>query len=368
MPPNSATQNDIVNEFLHIIVSYHHTGFVTRLVTSAETLAMPASLVNGVVLLSFLLSRFGIASSACDSVEKYNNVQQSVAERARWGRHLVSEVGNLLDQHANHSEAIVYKDLNLVNPHLPHNHSRFDALGPVGPTCKNLKSYGFGDEEKRVCDVASLYGNQECVIISIGGNNQWVSAIFKCCLGPRALYTLALWRMNLSIEPPIRAAQGFEEDVYRKTNCSVHVFDCTVPESVTAPAAIASRVHFYRYCIGGAQDAEKNVLFITWDGLLDMIKFQHAPAWLKMDIEGYEWEVLPAILAAGDRAPVQISLELHYVTQMKLLSWYGRYKTAAEIALFLDLLWHHKYLLVDRNDNPHCPHCSEILLSRVCID
>ena len=60
--------------------------------------------------------------------------------------------------------------------------------------------------------------------------------------------------------------------------------------------------------------------------------------------------------------PEQISLELHYGTSMQELPWFGRFKSAGEVALWMDQLWRvGRYLLVDRRDGI-CPHCTELLL------
>ena len=47
------------------------------------------------------------------------------------------------------------------------------------------------------------------------------------------------------------------------------------------------------------------------------------------------------------------------------LPWFGRYKSAGEIALFMDSLYRRGgYHLTDRHDNSFCQHCTEVLLTR----
>ena len=48
-----------------------------------------------------------------------------------------------------------------------------------------------------------------------------------------------------------------------------------------------------------------------------------------------------SMLAASSMAllPWQLAVELHYKTQFRELSWFGRYLGAGEIALFMDRLW-----------------------------
>ena len=84
-----------------------------------------------------------------------------------------------------------------------------------------------------------------------------------------------------------------------------------------------------------------------------------------MDIEGFEFDVLGAMLETS-LLPEQIGMELHYKTRFRELPWFGRYKSAGEIGLFMDMLYRRGgYHLTDRNDNPFCKHCTEVVLTRV---
>ena len=43
----------------------------------------------------------------------------------------------------------------------------------------------------------------------------------------------------------------------------------------------------------------------------------------------------------------------------------NRYKSAGEVALFMDSLYRRGgYYLTDRHDNPYCQHCTEVVLTR----
>ena len=81
--------------------------------------------------------------------------------------------------------------------------------------------------------------------------------------------------------------------------------------------------------------------------------------------------MLPAVLndaSGGPALPEQISFELHYVTNNsgRGLSWFNRYKTPGEIAIFMDRLYHYGgYMLVDRRDNYDCMSCSEVVVARL---
>jgi hypothetical protein len=211
-------------------------------------------------------------------------------------------------------------------------HRFFDiALGPIGPKCRDLQVFGSGDEEKRVCG-SVLSTDVECTVVSVGGNNQW----------------------------------GFESELFRRTLCNIYVFDCTVQLEV--PPELRSRVYAIQVCIGNRTfTADNGWHFATWTDALSsngIWRVSH----LKMDIEGYEYEVLESILASTSERewPLQVSLELHYETQMKALAWHSRQKTPAEVALFIKILFDNaRYFVIDRRDNSLCPHCSEIVLMRI---
>lgn len=279
------------------------------------------------IVLSYLCASTGRLNALCDNTNNYDSVQEAARRRDIWTSNITFEIEALLN-----SARPRGTELRESNPYLPHDHSRFDAIGPVGPTCRQLESFGEGDFEKRVCSLQSAINQTDgCVIISIGSNNQW----------------------------------SFEEAVFSKApGCVIHTFDCTVSADADPPEYIRSRVTLHRYCIGASSDLATS--FMSWDHMLRHIGIDHAPTWLKLDIEGYEWEILP-VIARSRHSPVQISAELHYQTQMRALSWYGRYKTETEIALLAEHMVHRRYFFIDRHDNIQCPHCSEVLLSRVCV-
>jgi len=202
------------------------------------------------------------------------------------------------------------------------NSTRFYGLGPIGPTCLSLESYGSGDEEKHVCGFQSL-SHGDCVVISIGGKNLW----------------------------------AFEKDLLFYTNCIVHVFDCTVELEV--PKTLQHRVFAHDLCLAGKARGK----FVTWDLLLKKLHLKSYPKYLKMDIEGYEWEALPQMLIAHRTEhtflPEQISFELHYAMN-------NRTQTIAELAIFMDLLYRDGgYMIMDVRLNPHCYHCIEVLVGRL---
>ena len=106
-----------------------------------------------------------------------------------------------------------------------------------------------------------------------------------------------------------------------------------------------------------------------------------------MDIEGYEcvrahagpplsftalisilpcgrWAVLPQLVANHTTAPAQVAVEVHFQTQMPGLPWFGRLKSPAELLALGLRLANAGYVIAQRNDNPSCMKCTELLLVR----
>ena len=106
-----------------------------------------------------------------------------------------------------------------------------------------------------------------------------------------------------------------------------------------------------------------------------------------MDIEGYEcvrahpspatlihsldfalpcgrWAVLSQLVANHTTAPAQVAVEVHFQTQMPGLPWFGRLKSPAELLALGLRLANAGYVIAQRNDNPSCMKCTELLLVR----
>ena len=91
-----------------------------------------------------------------------------------------------------------------------------------------------------------------------------------------------------------------------------------------------------------------------------------------MDIEGFEWTVLPEVLRApAERLPRQIAVEIHLATHCfrRVPHFPGKggvCHLAAHDAKLKELRSEMRargYLMIDRNDNPFCGHCSEVLFA-----
>ena len=76
------------------------------------------------------------------------------------------------------------------------------------------------------------------------------------------------------------------------------------------------------------------------------------------------WAVLPQLVVNHSTAPSQLAVEVHFQTQMSGLPWFGRLKSPAELLALGLQLSNAGYFIAQRNDNPHCKTCTELLLVR----
>ena len=76
------------------------------------------------------------------------------------------------------------------------------------------------------------------------------------------------------------------------------------------------------------------------------------------------WAVLPQLVANHTTAPTQVAVEVHFQTQMPGLPWFGRLKSPAELLALGLRLANAGYVIAQRNDNPNCMKCTELLLVR----
>mmetsp|Transcript_20529 Transcript_20529/g.57752 ORF Transcript_20529/g.57752 Transcript_20529/m.57752 type:complete len:363 (+) Transcript_20529:85-1173(+) len=209
---------------------------------------------------------------------------------------------------------------------------RYDFFGPVFHLCPNpLQSFGRGDQEKKVCDLATLtnLSSGTCEIISLGSSGVW----------------------------------DFEREIFQQTTCRVHTFDCT--GDYPAPSELSSRVFSYKYCIG---DEHIGTQFKSYRQLLALAGIKSAPTYFKIDVEGFEWNVFPAIFSTDSSLlPDQIGFEIHYHKLMEQLPWVGSMKAPAEIAIFGETFYQAGYVPIDRRDNRYgVPgEATEFLMAKV---
>jgi len=239
-----------------------------------------------------------------------------------------------------------------------HNHARFFPFDTSMATCQSKDCVGGpcqSDLSKIVCGLTELQKKEqdECIIYSIGGNNQW----------------------------------DFELDLLQKTPCEVHTFDCTgLPTRFEKPTH--DRLHFHHVCLGIkhedaiAPEACRRVqkkCGATWTLLEMQQQLGHDRIdLLKIDIEGWEWPLLqswPLLIEEGDMSrqvvvlPMQILMEVHYRTPFKVLRtrkvrWNKDFKFAIDMVELQARLLQMGYVVVARNDNESCRQCTELTLLR----
>ena len=285
---------------------------------------LPIFLINMLVVSS--------ASQICEKHRKRFDVSQLAAVREalfQWNSILPFILENELD-------GIMKVDGNNGN-----RHREFNYLGPIGPTCTSeWVSYGSGDEEKRVCGELQLHhhyhhvnkaalveGHREsnkCVVYSVGSNNQFL----------------------------------FEIDIFNRTTCFVEIFDCTV-STFTPPTYIQSRIRTHKVCLGSKTEIIEGRQFMNWTSLNALTGLNTNPDFLKMDIEGFEYEVLHSIIDSGENFPLQIAMELHIGG---MIGSKARRMYPAELIAFMNYLRvYGGYYLVNRRDGNL--HCTEVVVA-----
>ena len=235
------------------------------------------------------------------------------------------------------------------------NHSAFSALGAGtgGPRYCGLRNFPEltpgpkkGDDDKRLCSTFLHEISEGDVIISLGSNNEF----------------------------------AFEEQMLRCAPQGAHLatFDCTVREATNKPRT--SRVSFHPYCIG---DANQGV-YRTWESISSLALEAASEgkrgvgrvAVLKMDVEGWEWTALPQVYQTSPRdisniMPRQIAVEMHLKTHSRY-NVPGFIKKGgiailpdapSKLIKLIAAMNGAGYSFVDRNDNPFCAHCSELLFA-----
>jgi len=227
------------------------------------------------------------------------------------------------------------------------------AIGNIGPECMELIHFAENTyEEKLICvppakmnDPVQHEKIDDCHFFSVGSNDQW----------------------------------GFEQEVLQKLpNCVTHTFDCTLANNTPRRKPNSDNVKFYPYCIGdGTQNSDTNdesavktsKEFLPYSKLWEHANIERAPKFLKIDVEGFEFGVIPHMLRSSPQEtwPEQIMVEIHWATRMVDNRSVLRTRQASEMALFFGQLFNQGgYLPVFvKYFEPHCATCLEVLFVRV---
>lgn len=246
-----------------------------------------------------------------------------------------------------------------INVIEPDTSKRFKvAIGQVGPECLEEVRFTENSLVEKIFCVPPNHINQqqqqqqpqevssECHMFSIGSNDQW----------------------------------GFEVDVHKKLpDCVTHTFDCTLKNNQPRKKPKSDQIRFYPYCIGGGTVTDQNnnedkgnqkkERFLPYHELWKRTNMTQPPQLLKIDVEGFEFGVIPSMLrdSPSDIWPEQIMMEVHWATRMVEVPSMLRTRQASEISLlFGQLFTHGGYLPVkSKYFDPHCSTCLEVLLVRV---
>lgn len=246
-----------------------------------------------------------------------------------------------------------------INVIEPYSASRFKiAIGEIGPSCKKEihfaeKSYegkvfcvppdSNENDNRRLRETSTKSSViDECNIFSIGSNDQW----------------------------------KFEREVIQKMpNCVTHTFDCTLKNNQPRRKPASDKVRFYPYCISEettsvvSNGGEATQQFLPYDELWKRTNTTQAPKLLKIDVEGFEYGVIPSMLrnSPPEIWPEQIAMEVHWATRMVDVPSFLRTRTAAESALFFGQLFNvGGYLPVKaKYFEPYSSCMVEVLLVRV---
>jgi hypothetical protein len=274
-------------------------------------------------------NKFPLPAGSVASFLNRHNVEPKYSHRGGYGRKLPGkfEPAGKLWEHR------------FVDVKEPWSRERWDAaLGPSAQ-CNNLVQLGSGYEKKFMCVDAGghKYGetsaveNHPCKIWSIGSNDEW----------------------------------GFEIDVLKRTKCTVDTFDCTLRAPSHKPND--HRIRFHPLCIGADSRTVAGREYRSFDQLMDVLGLASPPTLLKMDIEGFEYNTLTAMLSNSTKGlPQQLMIEIHWASKMVDLTWLLRTRQSAELALFTGMLFNAGgYMPVHTSWDKGCVPCLEVLFVRV---
>lgn len=173
---------------------------------------------------------------------------------------------------------------------------------------------------------------------------------------------------------------SFEKGVLQATPCTVHTLDCTYNGS----SLDSSTRHFYHKVCLGAETAtyvEGGEQRVYWDYPTLLLRLGHTQqrvSLLKIDIEGFEYDLLSAWHEKhGCSLPLQVAMEVHYKNlyvqggkfpepgDFGHLFWGRHQLSMGEVALWFSHLANLGYAVVSREDNPVFDCCAEFALLRV---
>jgi hypothetical protein len=128
-----------------------------------------------------------------------------------------------------------------------------------------------------------------------------------------------------------------------------HTFDCTLQNNKPRQKPNSDNVQFYPYCIGdGEGDSnnnnntdDKTKRFLPYKELWERTNTTRPPKLLKIDVEGFEFGVIPSMLRNLPQEiwAEQIMMEVHWGTRMVDVPSMLRTRQASEISLMFGQLF-----------------------------
>mmetsp|Transcript_5770 Transcript_5770/g.16955 ORF Transcript_5770/g.16955 Transcript_5770/m.16955 type:complete len:307 (-) Transcript_5770:2983-3903(-) len=240
---------------------------------------------------------------------------------------------------SNSQQNILDRVNNLTNKD-SHGIDRFKIFESVPNSCTGFKRLGDKSpgESKNVCQVAKTCGSYPCTVLSFGSNGQF----------------------------------DFEEDLIKNgCMCDIVVYDCT--GDFKSPL---NKIKTHKLCL----DSYSHSNYVDINSVFK--KFKNIRI-LKIDIEGYEWEIFSQffpLLWNEKRLPYMILLELHIQSSFKELSWSYKNefissqnirskrvhggKSVAEMAILSQLWSNYGYRLLSIEQNAYSRFAAELSLYR----
>ena len=144
------------------------------------------------------------------------------------------------------------------------------------------------------------------------------------------------------------------EQAFRKQfgdSCKIFTFDCT--GEWTDPST-----EFRPWCLDGRDRTDGGRIYKTWSTILRDVGVKHV-SYLKIDIEGFEFEVIPEVLTSPvSELPRQVAIEVHAPDAQKDLS---EVKAITQLMLAFE---NAGYQIASNEINVKCDRCCEFVLAR----
>ena len=158
----------------------------------------------------------------------------------------------------------------------------------------------------------------------------------------------------------ISGYDGWGCDVATRRSIPVHQYDCF---NTTVPVSKTGKTIFHGECVGGTKKTEDGRPFDTVFGQISKNGDADHHVVIKMDVEGAEWESLPALSDDALQRVDQLVLELHGVKYQHYIDVMKRLKKFFNIAYF-----HVNNFSCDAGHEPFGGWAYEVLLVNKQLD